>query len=290
MPYLALKTAWVAGSHIGIPEGSVLRDPDLTLTVANATTIAMDATLAVLVLLLTRPWGLRVPAWLLTVPVYVATGLLAPICAGYPAQLVLKAFGGTPLKADAEPFLEPWVFAVVYTGFIVQALALAGLFVPYARERWGRRWQGPLGARMTDAARVAAGAAAVAALAVAAPHLYWAFGGAAGLGGAGVDAESSTARMMHGVHALFALGAGAGALILARGGRVRARMPLAVAWIGSSATACWGAWMTIALAGELFDTDQQAPTALLFAYAGQMITGGIVAAVLTRFLTARRTV
>lgn len=34
------------------------------------------------------------------------------------------------------------MFTVVYSGFIVQALALSALFVLYARARWGHLWRG----------------------------------------------------------------------------------------------------------------------------------------------------
>ncbi|MET9611059.1 helix-turn-helix transcriptional regulator [Streptomyces sp. NPDC006512] len=81
VPYLTLKAAWVAGSRIGIPDGSVLLERGPVIVVANGMTLAMDACVILLVFAFTRPWGLRIPAWLLTVPVFVATGLLAPIVA-----------------------------------------------------------------------------------------------------------------------------------------------------------------------------------------------------------------
>ena len=99
------------------------------MAVANSVTVLMDAAVIVLALLLTRPWGLRVPAWLLALPVWVATGLLAPIMAGFPVQLAVDALGGpaNTTAADGEPFLDVWVFGVVYTGFIVQGLTLGAL-------------------------------------------------------------------------------------------------------------------------------------------------------------------
>lgn len=93
VPYLTLKAAWLSGSHLGIPAGSALLEPGPFLMVANAVTLAMDATVILLVLLLTRPWGMRVPAPVLTLPVFAATGLLTPIVLGYPAQLLVKAVG-----------------------------------------------------------------------------------------------------------------------------------------------------------------------------------------------------
>ena len=123
-------------------QGSPRRKALTAMAVANVLTILMDGAVIVLALLLTRPWGRGVPAWLLAVPMWAATGLLAPVMAGYPLQMLVRAFGGSASGGDGEPFLHAWVFAVVYTGFIVQGLALGALFVLYARDRWGRLWRG----------------------------------------------------------------------------------------------------------------------------------------------------
>ncbi|MER7462675.1 hypothetical protein [Streptomyces sp. NPDC097981] len=289
-PYLCLKGAWVAGSHIGIPDGSVLLEPGMFFKVANAVTLVMDATVILLVLVFTQPWGSRVPSWLLTVPVFIATGLLVPIVVGFPAQLLIRAVGLGPdaaAQAAKEPFLDPWVFNVVYGGFIVQAIALAGLFVPYARQRWGTRWQGVLGERLPSPTGVVAGAAAATAVVVAAVQLFWAFGGTAGLSASRIAQFSPEVGVVSATHAICALVAGAGAVNLARGGARRARWALAVAWTGSAAAASWGLWLLIASAGA--DGGKAVTTAMLLTYAGQMITGLLAAAVLARFLASRRT-
>lgn len=157
LPYLTLKTAWVAGSSLGIPPESPLLDHTLVLRLANAGTVVMDGAVIVLVLLLVRPWGLRAPGWLLLVPVWIATGLLLPIVLGYPAQLVAGALGagGSGSTSDAEPFLDSWVFAVVYGGFIVQALALTTLFLRYAGRRWAGVARGRPGQFRPDGSRAA---------------------------------------------------------------------------------------------------------------------------------------
>ncbi|MFE3938543.1 hypothetical protein ACFXPJ_33500, partial [Streptomyces goshikiensis] len=150
VPYLVLKSAWLSGSRAGIPEGSPLLEPGMFLTLANAVTLAMDACVILLVLALTRPWGMRLPPWLLTVPAFAATGLLTPILTAFPAQLLIRAVdpgARAPAEGAVRPFLDSWVFTVVYTGFTVQGLALAGLFVPHARERGGRHWHGVRGPR-----------------------------------------------------------------------------------------------------------------------------------------------
>ncbi|MEU9299307.1 hypothetical protein [Streptomyces sp. NPDC048269] len=291
VPYLTLKTAWLAGSQVGIPDGSVLSEPGVFFTVANSVTLAMDACVILLVLVLTRPWGIRVPAWALTVPVFVATGLLTPILLGFPGQLLVRALGfgvDGATEAAQEPFLDPWVFNVVYAGFTIQGLALAGLFVPYARERWGRLWRGVLGQRLPSSTGVVAGAAAAVGTAVGGVFLYWGFGGSAGLSAAAAASHSAERGTVSVIHGMCALLAAAGALLLARGGERRAGWPLGLAWIGSAATLSWGAWMVIALLGPDFGQGEQSSGLVHLTYSGQMITGLLAAAVLTRFLGSRR--
>ncbi|MET9960836.1 hypothetical protein ABZ128_17595 [Streptomyces sp. NPDC006326] len=292
VPYLSLKISWLAGSHLGIPEGSVLREPGTAFFISlNALTVLMDLSVVLLALVLTRPWGLRVPSWLLVLPVFTATGLLTPIVLGFPGQLLVRAVGLGPeetLPAGGRPFLEPWVFDVVYPGFIVQAVALAGLFTGYARERWGGPWQGVLGGRLPSSTGVVAGAAAVTASAVAAGYLYWAFGGTAGQNAAQVAEYSSDRVVVHVVNAICALAGAVGAVLLARGGDRRAVWPLAGAWIGSAAALWWGMWLMTALLSSDFGPEEQPTTATALIYAGQMITGLLGAAVVARFLTGRR--
>ncbi|RSS33515.1 DUF3995 domain-containing protein [Streptomyces sp. WAC07061] len=291
VPYLTLKAAWLAGSHIGIPEGSVLLEGGIPVTVANAVTLAMDATVIVLVLALTRPWGRRLPGWLLVVPAYVATGLLTPIALGFPAQALVKAVGlgaGEAAKAGHAPFLESWVFVVVYTGFIAQGTALAGLFVSHARERWGGRRLGAPGQRLPSPTGVVAGAAALAGTVLGAAYVYWAFGGSAGLPDQRVAAYSAETGVVSGAYAVCAFAAAAGALLLARGGARPARWPLALTWTGSATMLAWGAFMLATTFGVDFRAGEPATTVDRLTYAGEMITGLLAGAVLVRHLRSRR--
>ncbi|MFF3431083.1 hypothetical protein [Streptomyces sp. NPDC002602] len=292
VPYLTLKAAWLGGSHLGVPDGSVLLGPGLFFPLMNALSLVMDSGVVLLALVLTRPRGLRVPARLLTVPVFIATGLLTPIVLGFPGQLLMAALGAGPDTAERaarEPFLDPWVFNVVYPGFMIQAVALAGLFVPYARQRWGRRWQGRLGERLPPSTGVVAGAAAVMALAVAAAYVYWGLGGTVGQNPTQIARYSSDSGVVSVAHAICALAAGAGSVWLARGGRSRARGPLAVAWIGSSATLSWAMWLALALLGAGSGPGERPTAGTLLLYAAQVIIGLLATTVLTRFLAARRT-
>jgi hypothetical protein len=296
LPYLSLKIAWVAGSEIGVPAGSPLLENRTSLVVANVLTVLMDSAVIVLALLLTRPWGRRVPAWLLAFPMWAATGLLAPIMTGYPLQLLVTAFGGGTAGTDGgsgDPFLDAWVFAVVYGGFIVQGLALGTLFVRYAGERWGHLWQGRVGdlpaGIMGPAQRAAAVAAAVLALFPLALRLLWASGGTTGLSEGVIADRGSDFHVLEALYVGFIMVAvTAGCLLAFRRGRaLGVRVPLALAWVGSGAVACWGAWMA---AASLVPSDDPAdrPTGLMYlAYSGQMIVGLLVATVGAHYLAKR---
>lgn len=286
VPYLALKTAWVAGSHVGIPEGSSLLDDRLTMAVINGLSILMDSAVIVLALVLTRPWGLRVPAWLLAFPVWVATGLLAPVMAGFPAQLVVRAFGGGGASSKGrEAFLDEWVFAVVYTGFIAQGLALGGLFVLYARDRWGHLWRGrvwdlPVGA-VGPAHRALAVAAAVLALLPLTLHALWACGVSAGLGEGRAADRGGDFHVLEALYVVFLLAAVTGAVLLAfrRGRALPVSVPLSLVWVGSGAVVCWGGWLSLASLGGPADLADRATPLMNLAYAGQMLVGLLVAAI-----------
>ncbi|MEN8653494.1 hypothetical protein ABCR94_23540 [Streptomyces sp. 21So2-11] len=294
LAYLALKVSWIAGSRVGIPEGSVLLEKPGVMVVANSVTVLMDGAVIVLALLLTQNWGRRVPAWLLALPMWVAGGLLTPIMTAYPLQLVVKLVTGSPAApASSEPFLDEWVFAVVYTGFILQGLTLGTLFVLYARERWGHLWQGcvralPRGANGPVLRTTAAAGCALAALS-AVPHLMWAFGATAGLGRARIEQRTADFYLIEGAYALFACAAVAGVLmlLLRRGGRLPLKAPLALAWVGSGALGCWGGWLLMAGVMPTAEGTDGPTEWMLLTYAVQMTAGFLVLASGASFLRRR---
>ncbi len=297
VPYLALKIAWVAGSHVGIPEGSGLLDHRVSMAVVNSLSVLLDSAVIVLALVLTRPWGLRVPAWLLAFPVWVATGLLAPIMAGFPLQLLVRAFGGsTRTGPSSEPFLDEWVFGVVYSGFIVQGIALGSLFTLYARDRWGHLWRGPVWELPTgvigSAQRFTAVAAGVLALFPLTVHLLWACGATAGLSEGRVAERTGDFHALETMYAVFLLAAvaGGGMLAFRRGRPLPVKVPLALAWVGSGAVACWGGWLSLASLGGPDDITDRATPLMSLTYAGQMIVGILVATVGAYFLAERSAV
>lgn len=307
LPYLTLKILWLSGSTVGIPRHSPLRDGGGLLWAANGLTVAMDATVIVLALALTRPWGRRIPSWLLAVPLWTATGLLGPIVTAFPVQTLYGALAGAresdagsgsgaPVPSD---LLDNWVWTVVYTGFVLQALALGTLFVRYARERWGHILRGripaagapgaPDGTGRTRALVLTAATAGVcAALLSAAVHGVWLSGSDFGMSAARAEEQDADMRITEAAHLLFAVLAVAGLppLVLRRCAGLRVRAPLVLAWLGSGALACWGGWLILGSSsggGGVF--PERTPLPVLLTYAVQMLAGLLIAALLARTLT-----
>ncbi|MGW6060239.1 hypothetical protein [Streptomyces sp. NPDC055189] len=295
LPYLSLKLAWIAGSHIGIPEDSSLLEHRATMIFANGLTLLMDASVILLALLLTRPWGLRTPAWLLAFPMWAATGLLVPIMAGFPLQLLVKALGGSVNQPSAQDdggaFLDEWVFGVVYGGFILQGLALGALFVRYARARWGHLWRGRLlGPAARDGRqRRTAVAAALLAVVPAALHLLWISGSAFALNEARAEERTTDFYVLEALDMVYLGSAVAGGLLIAFrwAPALPVKVPLALAWTGSGAIACWGGWLLFASVVGVDDIARRPTAGMLLTYSVQMIVGTLVAILGARFLKER---
>ncbi|WP_416316254.1 hypothetical protein [Streptomyces sp. S584] len=142
-------------------------------------------------------------------------------------------------------------FGVVNSGFIVQGLALDALFALYAGDRWGHLWRGALRhlpySPTAPALRVTAVAASLTALVPGTPHLLRATGSASGLNTTRIAERTGDFYALEAVYRLFVAVAVAGALLLAfrRRSAMPLRVPPALAWGGSAATACWGSWLSL---------------------------------------------
>ncbi|NUU24368.1 MAG: hypothetical protein HOV68_23120, partial [Streptomycetaceae bacterium] len=105
--------------------------------VVNLLTFAMDATAALIAHALTRPRPRGGRSWPITLPIWVASGLLSVIMLVVPFTCLGAVVGGQDNPFSGDDFLRGWVYAVVYGGFIVEGAVLLGAFVLYAHERWG---------------------------------------------------------------------------------------------------------------------------------------------------------
>ncbi|GAB3811399.1 hypothetical protein [Micromonospora zhanjiangensis] len=253
MPYLAIKIAWLAGSDIGLDRPGIMRGG--AYLTANAVTAAMELAGAVLALALVHRWGRRLPVWVLLFPFWVASGLLAPVMVAAPAAGLVEALTGSATGGGGDRFagLRPWVYAVVYTGFVLQGTGLALAFTLHVRRRWGGYLSRPVRAvrsGATDSVRVLATvAAAVLAAPAMAMHLYWAFGGTAGQPATMRAGREAIQQVTEASWVLFGLLGVLGSMSLAarRPGTARVWVPLAAAWVGAGAMFWWGAYQLIVL-------------------------------------------
>lgn len=235
--YVLLKLVWIAGSPVGVTDPGGLSRTEWVLD--NVSTGLLGVVGAVAALATVRPWGMRIPVWLLAAPMWVGAGLLAPFLVLMPAAALFAALGWwtpPPPSDDSGPTLAPWVFVVVYGSFIVLGAGLAVAFAAYARARFGAVVRGtvaevPPGPTHPAQAPLAWAAAAVA-VGLAGWRLSWALGLSAGLQSGTRDAWL---RLGDVVTAVQALCAAIGILVLVhRWGGARAfAVPLVATWLGA---------------------------------------------------------
>lgn len=276
VPYLTLKVLWLSGSSIGATDAvgaATLTDPRHMM--GNLVTVGMELVTIALVLALTYPWGRRLPAVLVVVPIWVGTGLLAPIVLGLPLGLVTQAISGGA-AAPAENGLDGWVFTVVYGGFIVQALGLLTAFLGYAHGRWPavfwirttqlRASTARQGLRAAIAATIAAGYAALLSV--------WAVVGPRWGGPEGFDAIAQRTFLL--VTGLVVLGGAIAVLVLLWGwGTGRILAPLILAWLGTGVTVTSGP-THVALSHEGDFSVLLVAVALVATLAGLLLSGAVL--------------
>lgn len=274
LPYLTLKLLWVLGVDVGVVD--LHGTGRGTWIAVNLVTFLMDATAALIAYLLTRPGGPRVRTWLLALPMWTASGLLSVIMLAVPLGAAQPLFGGPNPFRDQDGFLEPWVYGVVYGGFIVEGAVLMGAFGLYLHDRHGPLLHAPATAfarRLPAPARTAALAAAGLLAATGAVHLAWACGARFGLTAERLAELDGTARLTQGVQAALALAAAVGTVVAVRGlSRVRVRLPLAAACVGSAAAFGWGG--LLGALGALARNAQHPSSAFMIAvYAAETAAG-----------------
>jgi hypothetical protein len=287
VPYLTLKIIWISGGTAGVIDRSFIHGQDLLGL--NVATFGMELVAALIAIALARDWGRHRPAWLVLLPMWIGTGLLAPIAIAVPVMSVLGTVTSTSLSGSES--LRPWVYEMVYGGFAVQGAGLAAAFVFYARSRWGDVLATPTAAVRAPRGRGSATGAAVnlaviLLVLVGSAHLYWSFGGTAGLTATERAGLGTSEYVAEGIFVLTAVAATAGVTMLVHGlGRLR--LPLTLVWIGAGALFTWGVWgvLNSALSTVLAD-DTPLANAISVA---QVLAGALVAAVVVVHLAGRRT-
>ncbi|MFD8597888.1 hypothetical protein ACFV1L_23065 [Kitasatospora sp. NPDC059646] len=277
LPYLALKALWVLGVDIGVVDRH--RVSHGTWVLVNLVTFLMDATAALVAYLLTRPGGPRVRPWLLALPMWMASGLLSVIMLAVPLSTARVLFGAPNPFRDQDGFLDPWVYAVVYGGFIVEGAVLLTAYAMHAHDRHGPVLGAPVSAlarRLPPVARAATAAAAALLATVGSVRLAWSSGAGFGLTAQRAAELAGQNGITEGVLAALTLAGAAGLLVLAAGRtRTRAWLPFAAAWVGSAAAFGWGGM--IGNLGALARSADHPCTAFMIAvYIAETVAGLLV--------------
>jgi hypothetical protein len=219
----------------------------------------MELVAVMLALALSHRRGQKLPAAVVLIPVWVGTGLLAPIALGLPLGIMAQAIvGGSPAPADSG--LHGWIYAVVYGGFVVQAVALLTAFIFYARVRWAEL----LRLRILEPVpgptpRLLAGAGAVAAVIYGVANIAWAVAGESLAAPPKLDTVAQKSLLVS--TGLLAL-AGASALCQLVNGRSKCWpfgsaglwAPLTLGWVGSATTFASGLSQSALAADAGLDT------------------------------------
>ncbi|MDI2129573.1 hypothetical protein [Yinghuangia seranimata] len=269
LPYLGLKFLWVCRVDVGVIDHD--RVSGAAWAAANGATFVMDAVAALIAFALSRPGGPRVRPWLIVVPMWIASGLLGVIMLAVPVSLAALPFGA-PNPFSGDGFLEPWVYALVYGGFIVEGAVLLGAFALYADERWGVWLRSPVrGTRFTPGWRTAGFVAAGLLAVAAAVRIGWACGVEAGLTAQRIEDLDGVARTVEAVQGLFALAGAVGvfALVGPSAGRVSVRVPVVLAWVGTAVAFGWGGF--IGLTGALVGSDHAPSAGMTAVYSAELV-------------------
>ncbi|QHC23265.1 hypothetical protein [Streptomyces sp. GS7] len=237
-PYLLIKVSWVVGSLLGLaPIGEGFNLAGWVLL--NTVTIGMAGIGIALALALVRPWGMRIPGWLVAFCAWTGAGFLVSILPYAVLSTVLDAArGGAANSAGDDSAMPGWEGALIQFSFIGMGLGLALALPAYLRRRWPEAFTARVGESTRTAVPWAAAVAAVVGLA----WLYWAVGGT--LGVAHPAERDTNGYLLTGVGALWALAGSAAVWMLARqrSARVPHHLLLTIGWLGSGSLFAWSGW------------------------------------------------
>lgn len=128
LPYLVLKTGWSLGWRAGLT-GHAFDDVSFASPGFGDTVVCTALSIVVSVLMARETRGQVLRAGSIIVGA-MASVMLLPVGIVAAVQLPMKLFGGAPID---ESEIAAWAFLLVYAGFLVWGLALAGLTVTYWR-------------------------------------------------------------------------------------------------------------------------------------------------------------
>ncbi|MBT2380616.1 hypothetical protein AMK21_14280 [Streptomyces sp. CB00316] len=286
MPYMLIKIAWMFGLFLPSEEMG-----EADWRAINATTAVLAAVGVLLALAFVRPWGERVPAWLIVLPVWVGTGLLVPML------VLAPVLGPAAMSRDeqAEASTDLWVYEQI---FVMISLVGVGIGLPlalagYARARWPEALSGPTdcgdavgGTRAlqrTVARLMAAGCCVLGVV-----KLFWAVGGTLGLDQGRLVHRDMWWHLLSASTGVWAFAGAWGLLVLTSGrGSKRFLPPMAASWISSGMLFSYGLYSLLTGLGTKRPSPESEIAHLLAGQAG-MVLGVTMGMVILLVLHDRR--
>ncbi|GGD97427.1 hypothetical protein [Paenibacillus nasutitermitis] len=230
MPYLLIKIVWTFGLFIPTEQMG-----DASWRAINGATAVLSMVGILLALAFSRPWGERLPAWLVVLPVWVGTGLLVPML------LLAPVLGPAAMTRDmAAGAADIWSYEQI---FVMVSLMGIGIFLPlalagYAKARWPEALGGPTDMELpghtqdmqiTLGRLIAAGCIILGAI-----KMYWTAGGTLGIDPDRLDDRDVWWHLLTLSTGVWALAGAWGLLVLiSRRGSRSFLPPMAAAWISS---------------------------------------------------------
>ena len=253
LPYLALKMVWLGGGTLGVADLTLMRDP--SMIALNVITAGMDLAGIGLALTFTHQWGLRIPAWLLLPPMWVATGLLARFIIAVPIALIVGWLMPAAVPRISGGPVEPWVYAVVYTEFAGMGVGLIVAFFFYARLRWAALLDVQAAAiqKTTRELQVTlANTTNLIASLLGVLFIAWALGATLGLDAAAAARRTIVGSLVNGIDGVLMIGGAVGIQQMVRDPRSASPywVPVSLTWIGAGSMFGWGLWQTAIVLGQ----------------------------------------
>jgi hypothetical protein len=287
LPYLALKVVWLAGGQLGVADATMMRDG--SMVALNVATAGMDLVGIGIALAFTHAWGLRIPAWLVLPPAWVALGLLARFVIAAPIIAVASTLTSRPVPPAPGP-VHPWVYTLVYTEFVGMGIGLTLAFVFYARVRWGSLFRSASPSTTQRVQVPLANAAALMAAIVGGLHLAWALGVTVGLPNELVARRTFSSHVVNAVDGVMMVAAAVGVLMIVhRLGRQSLWIPVTLAWVGSGFLFAWGLWGLInVLANTALVRGRLGATSWLNLLGLAQLLAGLIIGLIVLFQLAER--
>lgn len=230
-PYLLIKIAWTFGFFIPTEQMG-----NASWRMINAATVVLSIVAILLAMAFCRPWGERLPAWLVALPVWVGTGLLVPML------LLAPVLGPAAMIRDKEAgAANVWAYEQI---FIMISLVGVGIFLPlalvgYAKARWpealsGQTDYGELPEHTRQLQITLARLVAVCCILLGVIKVFWAAGGTLGIEPVLLDNRDVWWHLLSLSTGAWAIAGAWGLLVLtSRHGSRRFLPPMTAVWISS---------------------------------------------------------